>query len=79
MEFKLPFWVRNQGDGSVGVIPAKTLLIAETNDSVQDEGWGESSADIIKLKVEDGKLFYYGYLDDDDESYERGWVQVEES
>jgi len=69
MEFKLPYWLRNQGDGSAMLIPERSLEIARKRCDSQPEGWGENSADVLILKVDEGKLFYRGYVD--------GWQWVE--
>jgi hypothetical protein len=58
MEFDLPYYVQNGGDGSVIVRFQPTLDLAEYNDSEMSEGWGESSANTVKLKVEDNKLYF---------------------
>ena len=76
MEFELPFYVRNGGDGSAIVEFAPTLAAAEASDDAQDEGWGESSAGIVKLKVEGGRLFFSDFMEIDGR-FQRGWVRVE--
>ena len=79
MEFKLPYWVSNGGDGSANVDFASSLAEAEKLDADQSEGWGESSAGTIKLKVTDGKLFFWGYPEDDpddDGPYVAQWIEV---
>lgn len=60
-EFELPYWVKNSGDGSVSVKICASLTEAEKADEEQDEGWGESSASTISLKIENGKLYFETY------------------
>ena len=76
MEFKLPYWVSNGGDGSANVHFERTLNIAKKLCEEQDEGWGENSGDVIHLKVDDGKLYYRGFVSDD--GYKASWIEVTE-
>lgn len=78
MEFKLPYWVSNGGDGSANVMFESTLSRAKKKCDEQDEGWGESSAGEVRLKVEEGKLFAWVWIPDpeDDDQEIRGWVKV---
>ncbi len=62
MEFTLPYMVSNGGDGSANVVFYPTYREALQADDNQPMGWGESSADKLRLKVEDGKLFYWAYV-----------------
>ena len=62
MEFKLPYFISNNGDGSASLQPCVTLREAEREDSEQPEGWGESSANELKIKVEDNKLYFWDYV-----------------
>lgn len=55
--FELPYWVANCGDGSVSVNFEQFLEDAERKDEEMDEGWGESSASTVSLKVENNQLF----------------------
>lgn len=55
--FDLPYWVSNNGDGSVSVKFLQTLEDAELEDEAQEEGWAESSAYTVRLKVENNQLF----------------------
>lgn len=66
--FRLPYWCSSNGDGSVSVRFEKSLEAAERADEKQDEGWGESSAGYVEVKVENGKLFFKKY---------DGWKEVE--
>lgn len=61
MEFKLPYYVENCGDGSVSVEFCQSEEEADAKDAAMDEGWGESSASFVKLKVVDNKLYYETY------------------
>jgi len=78
MNFKLPYYIRHGGDGSVILEPCSTIAGAEAADEAMDEGWGESSAGTIELKVEDGKLYYQDYADING-TYTKVWVEVKES
>lgn len=71
MEFKLPYYVSNGGDGSANVCFTETFAQAKEFDEAQPEGWGESSARIIRLKVENGKLYCHFYSG----SYQQ-WVEI---
>lgn len=71
MEFNLPVWAENGGDGSVVIRPEATLSKAKANCEAQSEGWGENSARNLKLRVEDGILFVKQYGAD--------WVEVTQS
>lgn len=78
---KLYYHVKNGGDGSANVKFHSTLEAAQKADEAQLEGWGESSADNVELKLEDGKLFYRSYeLISGNEArldYKYDWVWVE--
>ncbi len=76
--FKLPFYCSNGGDGSVSVRFCQSLEEAETKDSEMEEGWGESSARSVKIKVEDNKLFYEKF-ESVDGKYQYVWKEVEEA
>lgn len=78
MEFALPYFVRNGGDGSAIVEFTPTLEAADKADSEMDEGWGESSAGTVKLKVEGDKLFYRDFQQNDHGNYEYVWIEVKE-
>lgn len=69
--FELHYHCSNGGDGSVSVNFHKTEQDAESADAAQDEGWGESSASSVKLKLEDGKLYYEDY-----NGAGREWVEM---
>lgn len=80
--FNLPYYCSNGGDGSVSVHCMPTLQEAEAADEAQSEGWGESSAGRIQLKVEDGDLYFrqLQYVDTGKKGrYEYVWVRVNES
>lgn len=75
MEFELPYYISNGGDGSVSLNPCQSLAEAEKADSEMDEGWGESSAGTIKLKVENKTLFYRDF-EEFEGKYQYVWKQV---
>ncbi len=71
IEFELPYYISNNGDGSASVNFTSTLAEAEKADEELEEGWGECCASTVSLKVEGGKLFMrtfervdgkYGYV-----------------
>lgn len=70
--WKLPYYVRNGSDGSASVEFMPSLKEAKQADEDMDVGWGESSADEVELKVEDGKLYFHGW----DKDYHRIWIEV---
>ena len=61
MEFKLYYNCRNGGDGSVSVDFHNSEAEAEKAEENMDEGWGESSVNSVRLKIEDGKLYFRKY------------------
>ena len=63
--FKLHYHCSNGGDGSVSVHFHQSAEEAEKADEAMDEGWGESSASYITLKVYRGLLYYrdHEYVD----------------
>jgi len=56
-EFRLHYYCRNGGDGSVSVKPTASADEAEKRDADLDEGWGESSADYFTVVAHKGKLY----------------------
>jgi hypothetical protein len=59
--FELPYYLSNQGDGSAALRLCKTMQEAIAADEAQGangDGWSEDSADSIKFRVDDGKLYY---------------------
>lgn len=74
--FKLHYYVSNGGDGSATVHFMPTLDEAKQEDEEQPEGWGESSAGTVNLKVEDGKLYFEKAIWDP--GYKRVWVEVQQ-
>jgi hypothetical protein len=52
MKFKLHYHVSNNGDGSASVHLHESAEEAEKADENEEEGWGESSASYVDLKVE---------------------------
>lgn len=71
--FKLPYWCKNCGDGSVAVCFEPSMKAAHNAENEEDEeygeGWGEPSVSSVEIKVEDGKLFFKDY---------DGWKEVEQ-
>lgn len=78
MEFALHYHCSNGGDGSVSVHFHPNLEAAEKADEEMDEGWGESSAGTVNLKVENNQLFYREY-ERVDGKYQYIWKPVEQS
>jgi hypothetical protein len=81
--FELPYWVKNGGDGSANVKFTPTFEEAEKLDEDQSEGWGESSANTLELKIKDGKIYYksFKYLTAKDEKtgkYVDNWIELKE-
>jgi hypothetical protein len=56
--FELPYYVQNNGDGSASVRFCPTLAQATREDEGQPDEWAEGTASTVKVKVEDGKLFF---------------------
>lgn len=81
--FTLPYWVENGGDGSANVHFTSTLENAEKKCAAQSEngdGWAESSASTISLKVKDGKLFFLvNRYDEKKKKLIDIWVEVKEN
>lgn len=73
--FELHYHCKNNGDGSVSVEFHESKQAAEKADEEMDEGWGESSASSVKLKVEDGKLYFQTY-EDVEGKYQKVWKVV---
>ena len=74
--FKLSYHVSNNGDGSVSVHFHPSAKAANEADAAMDEGWGESSADSVNLKVEGGKLYFEDFQQLE-RKYQKVWVEVE--
>lgn len=78
-EFDLPYFLRNQGDGSAVVVNCLTLEEAEKRCDEQDEGWGENSGNLqTVILTPEGKLYYEVDLEIDKENYkyETVWVEM---
>ena len=69
--FELFYNCSNGGDGSVSVKLHQTKELANKAEESMDIGWGESSVGSIKIKAENGKLFYEVY---GDKGFE--WVEL---
>ena len=70
--FELGYYCINGGDGSAGVdfrSSRQDAVDAEEADSEEEyyEGWGEPSASSVRLKIENGILYFYG---------DTGWNEV---
>ncbi len=75
--FEIHYHVNNQGDGSVAVRLHQTKEEAEKADEKQSEGWGESSADSIRIKMKDGKLYFQGQLEEVGKGkWEYAWHEI---
>ncbi len=74
-EFKLHYWISNNGDGSASTRFVGTKKEAEKADENQQEngeGWGEPCNSNVSLKYEDGKLF----VESRDDNWKQIWVEV---
>ncbi len=69
MEFELHYSISNNGDGSASTHFHQTEEEAEAADG-EGEGWGEPCNGSVKLKVEDGKLYF---------QTSKGWREVEKT
>ena len=75
--FQVHFRCNNQGDGSVRVDFHQNKEVVEQieeNENETGEGWAESSVDTLKLKMEDGKLYFRVY---EEVGGKYGWVWKE--
>jgi hypothetical protein len=73
--FELPYWISNNGDGSASIQLCETSEEAAKADEDQQQngdGWGEPSADSIKLKLDNGKIYFQGR----DEGHKRVWKEL---
>lgn len=75
MEFAIPFYISNGGDGSANLRLCTTLAEAKQEDEDQPEGWGESSAEEIIIKVKDGKVYFKDFRDVGGK-YQFVWVEI---
>ena len=58
-KFLLHYHVSNNGDGSASSRFHRTAEDAEAADEAQNDsgdGWGESSAGVVELEIQDGKI-----------------------
>lgn len=79
--FKLPYWCKDCGDGSVSVRFSASIHDAEDEEekNLEENGisWGETSAGTIVLKVEDGKLFFKDFVYDESlKKFNDVWIEV---
>lgn len=76
--FKLHYHVINCGDGSVSVHFHQTEQQAKDADKKMDEGWGESSANYIDLKIENGQIYFKEYvcINEEESDYEYKWFPL---
>jgi hypothetical protein len=74
-EFELHYHLTNNGDGSASARFHQTEEEAEKADEAMDEGWGESSASSVRLKYEDGKIYFREYQRIDGK-YQYVWVEI---
>lgn len=83
--FKIHYHLQNNGDGSASVKLHPSLKEAEAQEEkdIEDgrDGWGESCAGSVHLKVLDGKIYYRDdYYDEDGEPghrYVERWLPAE--
>lgn len=61
MKFEIPYYLRNNGDGSASLVVCDTYDEAKLEDESQSEGWGESSADMLDMTVTGNILTIGGY------------------
>ena len=59
--FKIPYYVRNNGDGSASVEFFQKKEDAKKADESQSEGWGEPSVGELRLTLIDGELYFEKY------------------
>ena len=77
--FRLHYHCQNGGDGSANVQFHENKERAKKADESQSEGWGESSASSVELKVEDGKIFFKSLeWNDEKKKYDWVWKPVEQ-
>jgi prolyl oligopeptidase PreP (S9A serine peptidase family) len=76
--FDLVYNVSNCGDGSVAVGFFETEKKAQKDEESQTEFWGESSVDSVKLKIEDGVLYFRSYdcINKKTDDYDYVWHKV---
>lgn len=58
--YKIPYWISNQGDGSVALRLCKSKEEADRCDKEQMEssdGWAESCSGEIEIAIRNGQLF----------------------
>lgn len=77
MEFKLPYYVRDNGDGSASVEFTASEAEADNNPDAE-EGWGESTSGNVHIKVENDKLYVRNF-EKVNRKYEYVWVEVNQS
>lgn len=76
VEFKLHYHCSNGGDGSVSVDFHESADKAKQADENMDEGWGESSASDVSLKLV-GDTLYFREYEEVNGKYDWVWKIVE--
>jgi hypothetical protein len=79
LEFKLHYYVQDNGDGSASVRFTASEKDAENHPDAE-EGWGESTASYIDVKVEKKKIFIREFRYNPEtgkHGYE--WIEVQQS
>ena len=75
-EFELHYHCSNGGDGSVGVHFHQSEQEAQKADEEMEDGWGESSAHSVKLKLENDRLYFREY-EEVDNKYQWVWKEIQ--
>lgn len=75
-DFKLHYWVRNNGDDSVTVIFTQTEQEATEQDEKQTEPFAESSVGSLELEIEDGQILFQTFEEVND-IYQHTWKPLE--
>lgn len=74
-DFKLHYHPRNNGDGSASAVFHETEDQAIKADEDMNEGWGESSAASLTIRM-DANVLYFRKYDRDKKEYV--WIPLEE-
>jgi acylphosphatase len=75
VEFTLPYYISNNGDGSASVHFTSTEAEADKADEELEEGWGEPCSSTIKIKVENDKLYFRDFQRVNGK-YDYVWIEV---
>lgn len=77
-EFKLNYYITNNGDGSASVHFTSSEAEAEKADEELEEGWGESCNGDVTVKVENGKLYFRNFQEVKGK-YDYVWVEAKQA